>query len=146
MSTSFYIQPYDSGGYGWVLWHHVGCPCIHPSFHQSICLSIRLYFRFRTITSKCPWIFTKLSVCINIVEIWYEIANGQISSIFDCYLPLTCPYFHSWMITVNINGFSPLWRSGPSCSKLRMSLVNDSLKFTLSDTQICWNFLLKKCE
>ena len=32
------------------------------------------------------------------------------------------------------------------CSKLTMSLVNDSLKFTSSDTQICWNFLLKKCE
>ena len=27
-----------------------------------------------------------------------------------------------------------------------MSLVNDSLKFTSSDTQICWNFLLKKCS
>ena len=27
--------------------------------------------------------------------------------------------------------------SGPSCSKLTTSLVNDSLKFTLSDTQIC---------
>ena len=27
--------------------------------------------------------------------------------------------------------------SGPSCSKLTMSLVNDSLKFTWSDTQIC---------
>ena len=27
-----------------------------------------------------------------------------------------------------------------------MLLVNDSLKFTSSDTQICWNFLLKKCE
>ena len=26
---------------------------------------------------------------------------------------------------------------GPSCSKLTTSLVNDSLKFTLSDTQIC---------
>ena len=26
---------------------------------------------------------------------------------------------------------------GPSCSKLTMSLVNDSLKFTSSDTQIC---------
>ena len=26
---------------------------------------------------------------------------------------------------------------GPSCSKLAMSLVNDSLKFTSSDTQIC---------
>ena len=27
--------------------------------------------------------------------------------------------------------------SGPSCSKLMTSLVNDSLKFTISDTQIC---------
>ena len=27
--------------------------------------------------------------------------------------------------------------TGPSCSKLTMSLVNDSLKFTSSDTQIC---------
>ena len=35
---------------------------------------------------------------------------------------------------------------GPSCSKLTISLVNDSLNFTLSDKQICWNFLLKKCE
>ena len=26
---------------------------------------------------------------------------------------------------------------GPSCSKLTMSLVNGSLKFTSSDTQIC---------
>ena len=34
--------------------------------------------------------------------------------------------------------------SGPSWSKLTMSLVNNSLKFTWSDTQICWNFLLKK--
>ena len=30
-----------------------------------------------------------------------------------------------------------LYRSGPSCSKLTTSFVNDSLKFTLSDTQIC---------
>ena len=35
---------------------------------------------------------------------------------------------------------------GLICSKLMMSLVNDSLKFTSSDTQTCWNFLLKKCE
>ena len=27
--------------------------------------------------------------------------------------------------------------TGPSCWKLTMSLVNDSLKFTSSDTQIC---------
>ena len=36
-------------------------------------------------------------------------------------------------------------KTGPSCSKLTMSLVNDLLKFTSSDTW-CWNFLLKKCE
>ena len=32
---------------------------------------------------------------------------------------------------------------GPSCSKLKMSLVNHLLKFISSDMQICWNFLLK---
>ena len=37
---------------------------------------------------------------------------------------------------------SPLYKiaenlPGPSCSKLTMSLVNDSLKFTSSDMQIC---------
>ena len=30
--------------------------------------------------------------------------------------------------------------------KANDTLVNDSLKFKSSDTQICWNFLLKKCE
>ena len=33
--------------------------------------------------SKHQWIFTKLGMCIDIVEICYGIANGQISSIFD---------------------------------------------------------------
>ena len=28
-------------------------------------------------------------------------------------------------------------KAGPSCPKLTTSLVNDSLKFTSSDTQIC---------
>ena len=63
-------------------------------------------------------------------------------------------YFRFRAITwVNVIGFSPnlvcalmLWRSGSSCSKLTMSLVNDLLKFTSIDTQICWNFLLKKSE
>ena len=36
------------------------------------------------------------------------------------------------------------WSSGPSCSKLTTSLVNNSLKFTSSDTQICWNFFAEK--
>ena len=33
--------------------------------------------------SKRQWIFTKLGTCIDIVEIWIGIANGQISSNFD---------------------------------------------------------------
>ena len=28
--------------------------------------------------SKHQWIFTKLGMCIDIVEIWFGIANGQI--------------------------------------------------------------------
>ena len=33
--------------------------------------------------SKHQWIFTKLGMCIDIVEIWFGFANGQISSSFD---------------------------------------------------------------
>ena len=33
--------------------------------------------------SKHQWIFIKLGMCIDTVEIWYGNANGQISSNFD---------------------------------------------------------------
>ena len=33
--------------------------------------------------SKCQCIFIRLGLCIDIVEIWFEIANGQILSIFS---------------------------------------------------------------
>ena len=33
--------------------------------------------------SKHQWIFTKLGMCIDIVEIWFGIANWQISSLFE---------------------------------------------------------------
>ena len=36
--------------------------------------------------------------------------------------------------------------SGAGCSKLTTSLVNVSLKFQTSKTEICQYFLLKKCE
>ena len=43
-----------------------------------------------------------------VVEIWFGIANGQISSIFDGYLPETRQYFCFRTITwVNNKGFSP---------------------------------------
>ena len=46
-------------------------------------------FSFKDILSKSQWIFTKLDMCIDIVEIWFVIADGQISSIFDRDLPMT---------------------------------------------------------
>ena len=50
--------------------------------------------------SKCQWIFTKLGIFIDIVEIWFGIVSGQISSIFDSYLLVICPSFHFRMITL----------------------------------------------
>ena len=41
--------------------------------------------------SKCQGILSKLGICIDIKEIWFGNANGQISSVFDkSFLPLTC--------------------------------------------------------
>ena len=42
-----------------------------------------------------------------------------------------------WRAMLRDSMFIKYQQSGPSCSKLTMSLVNDSLKFTSSDTQIC---------
>ena len=49
--------------------------------------------------SKRQWIFTKLCMCIDIVEIWIGIANGQISPNFESYLSEILPYFRFRMIT-----------------------------------------------
>ena len=68
--------PHDIGGdYGFKLDVHVS---VLPSF---IGPSVRPSgFRFRKITSKHQWIFTKLGMYIDIVKIWFGIANWQISS------------------------------------------------------------------
>ena len=52
----------------------------------SICPSIFLFPDDRL--SEYLWIFIKLFMCIDIVAIWFGIANGQISSVFD---RVTCP-------------------------------------------------------
>ena len=58
----------------------------------SVCLmSVRPSVRFSFLDdnfSKHQWIFTKLGMCIDIVEIWFGIANGQILSNF---YGVTCP-------------------------------------------------------
>ena len=40
-------------------------------------------FSFPDNFSKCQGILTKLCTCMDIKEIWFGIANGQISSMFD---------------------------------------------------------------
>ena len=60
------------------------CPSISPSVRFSI-LDVNL--------SKNQWIFTKLGMCIDIVEIWFGIANGQILLNFYGDTPETHPYF-----------------------------------------------------
>ena len=72
MHLDFYTPPHNSGG---VLWSHVGRPCV-------VRPSVRFSFPDDNL-SKHQWIFTKLGMCIDIVEIWFVIATGQISSIFD---------------------------------------------------------------
>ena len=73
----FYIPPCDSGR----VWFHDGCLCVHQSVvHLSV-------FSFSDDNlSKYQWIFTKLGMFIDIVEIWFGIANEQILSGFDSYL------------------------------------------------------------
>ena len=54
-------------------------------------LSVRLSYVYPSASISFPvynlsnhrWIFTKLGMCIDIVEIWVSIAYGQISLIFD---------------------------------------------------------------
>ena len=81
----------------------------------SVCLSIRLSVGHLSVhisftddnLSKRQWIFTKLCMCIDIVEVWFGIANRQmLSNFLWSYLPETCPYFYLRMITlVNVKGF-----------------------------------------
>ena len=64
-----------AGYYGFTVVRESVCPSIvHPS--------ARFSFPDDNL-SKHQWIFTKLGICIDIMEIWFRIANGQISSIFD---------------------------------------------------------------
>ena len=87
---------------------HIWCLSIHShnkmagyyGFTLVVCLSISLSYVCPSVVSfpdgnlsECQWIFTKLGMCIDIVEIRFWIANGQISSIFDSYLPAIHPFF-----------------------------------------------------
>ena len=52
-------------------------------------------------------------------------------------LSLYSLYITGRLIKLLVDSDSTSSQAGPSCSKLTTSLVNNSLKFTSSDTQIC---------
>ena len=72
-----------AGYYDFTLVVHVSvCLSIHPFIHPSICRMSVFLFLYNNL-SKYQWIFAKLGMYIDIVEIWFWIANGQILSSFD---------------------------------------------------------------
>ena len=71
--THTHTHTHDSGG---VLWFQVGRLCVCPSVSRILFPDDNL--------SKHQWIFTNFGMCIDIVEIWFGIANGQILSNFVC--------------------------------------------------------------
>ena len=75
-----FIPPHtiDAGYYGFTL-----------VVRKSIRPSVRFSFPDDNL-SKHQWIFTRLVMYIDIVEIWFGIAIGQISSIFD---GVICPRY-----------------------------------------------------
>ena len=88
-----------AGYYGFTLDVRVSVrPSVRPSVVRP---SLRFSFPDDNL-SKHQWIFTKLGMCFDIVEIWFGIANGRISS----NLPETRPYFRFRTITwENNKGF-----------------------------------------
>ena len=53
-------------------------------FHQILTeLSAQFFFILGQNLSKSQGILTKLGMCIDMKEIWFRIANGQVSSMFD---------------------------------------------------------------
>ena len=61
---------------------------IHQDMRPSVVHPLSVFSFLDDNLSRYKWIFTKFGKCIDIVEIWFQIANGQISSIFDRFL---CP-------------------------------------------------------
>ena len=82
---------------------------------------------------------------VNIVQVTsLGINSEELENIHGC----TVKSESSVCIIKHCSSFTHSFRqTGPSCSKLTTSLVNDSLKFTSSDTQISYShFFCKKYQ
>ena len=81
--------------------------------------------------SKHQWIFTKLDMCIDIVEIWFGIANGQIPS---SYLPETRRYLRFQTITwVNNKRFPTNLLYALTLRRKGLGLLIDKFRYILME-------------
>ena len=86
--------------------------------------------------SNYQWIFTKPDMCIDIVEIWFGIADGQILSIFDRVICL--PHdsgrvlsFHVFIVICCDSKSGVLTTQPPKCFKLLMGNFDNCFSFTV---------------
>ena len=116
-------------------------PSVRPSVRQSsVCLPVRLLFPDDSL-SKHQWIFTKLGMCIDIVEIRLGIANGQISSmlgrIMAEYYSLT---FLLYLVNRCHGAFSHLFNySRHTTLKQRRVNLDQHLDFKSTSNLRCFN-------
>ena len=83
---------------------YYGFTCVCPSARPSVSrTSVRISFSDDNL-SKSQCIFTELVMCTDIVEIWFGIANWQISSNFDGVICPRRPYFRFRTITCKCQG------------------------------------------
>ena len=78
-----------AGYYGFTLDVRVS---VRPSVYQSVVRPSVFRSRLRELC-QLQWIFTKPGMCIDIVDIWFEIDNGQIPSIFYEFSARDTPIF-----------------------------------------------------
>ena len=70
---------------------------VRPSVTSVVSPSICIFVSRRI---NINWTFTKLAMCIDIADAWFEIANVNISSIFD---RVVCtPHKHGWLLSFHV--------------------------------------------
>ena len=75
-------------------------------------------------------------MCIDIVEIWFEIANGRISSIFDGYLTAIHSYFRYRMIRSYVDQYQLMFTYLGICIGICIDSVEIGLWLLLANLSI----------
>ena len=95
-------------------------------------LSVHIFHYFYCLIFSVPFYFLFCIIYLMLFMLHIKSADGFFFDFFSKNgLDISCEIIFQGDSSLEISSL------GPSCSKLTTSLVNDSLKFTSSDTQIC---------